>query len=64
MNNDMTEEVKYVRKVNIRDLEGKFKSKKEIYVFLMQDCKAYMPSLDSTNVYFLKEVLKGEKEVS
>ena len=44
-------------------MEAKFKSKRELYQFLIQDCKAFLPSLDATNIYFLKQVVKGEKEV-
>lgn len=40
------------------------KSKKELYTFLLQDGHAYLPSIESTNIYFLKQVIKGEKNVS
>ena len=40
------------------------KSKKELYNFLLQDCQAYLPPMDSTNVYFLKQIMRGAKEVS
>jgi hypothetical protein len=49
--------------VNIHNLEERFRSKKELYNFLMQDCKAYLPPLESTNVYFFKQIFKGEKDV-
>ena len=39
------------------------KSKKELYNFLLQDCQAYLPPMDTTNVYFLKQVMRGGKEV-
>jgi hypothetical protein len=50
-------------KVNIHDLMVRFKSKNELHNFLAQDCKAYLPKLDSTNVYFLKDLFHGTKEV-
>ena len=50
-------------RVNVNELSSKMKSKKELYNFLLQDCQAYLPPLHSTNVYFLKQVMKGEKEV-
>jgi hypothetical protein len=50
-------------KVNVNELSSKMKSKKELYNFLLQDCQAYLPPLHSTNVYFLKQIMKGEKEV-
>jgi hypothetical protein len=49
--------------VNIHKVEEKIKSKKELYYFLLQDCSAFLPSIESTNVYFLRAILKGEKEV-
>ena len=39
------------------------KSKKELYNFLLLDCQAYMPPIDSTNVYFLKQIMLGANEV-
>jgi hypothetical protein len=50
-------------RVNVNELSAKMKSKKELYNFLLQDCQAYLPPLHSTNVYFLKQIMKGEKEV-
>jgi hypothetical protein len=50
-------------RVNVNELSSKMKSKKELYNFLLQDCQAYLPPLHSTNVYFLKQIMKGEKEV-
>ncbi len=40
--------------VNVNQLSAKMKSKKELYNFLLQDCQAYLPPMDTTNVYFLK----------
>jgi hypothetical protein len=50
-------------RVSINELSSKMKSKKELYNFLLQDCQAYLPPMHSTNVYFLKQVMKAEKEV-
>src|ERR1700689_5559284 len=50
--------------VNVHELMERFRSKKELYDFLCQDCKAYMPKIDSPNVYFYKQVARGAKEVS
>ena len=41
-------------RVNVHELMERFRSKKELYDFLCQDCKAYLPKIDSTNVYFYK----------
>ena len=50
--------------VNVNQLNAKMKSKMELYNFLLQDCQAYLPPMDATNVYFLKQVMRGVKEVS
>ena len=52
-----------LKKVNINLLQDRFKSKKELYNFLTQDCKAYLPKLDSSNIYFFKQIVRGQKEV-
>jgi hypothetical protein len=39
------------------------KSKKELYNLLLRDGQAYLPPLGSTNVYFLKQVMRGDKDV-
>ena len=51
-------------RLSINELSSKMKSKKELYNFLLQDCQAYLPPMHSTNVYFLKQIMKAEKEVS
>ena len=42
----------------------RFRSKRELYNFLSEDCKAYLPRRDCCNVYYLKDVVSGKKEVS
>ena len=49
--------------INVNDLSSKMKSKKEFYNFLLRDGQAYLPPLGSTNVYFLKQVMRGDKDV-
>ena len=39
------------------------KSKKELYNFLLQHYQAFLPPMDATNVYFLKQIMRGAKEV-
>jgi hypothetical protein len=51
-------------RLSINELSSKMKSKKELYNFLQQDCQAYLPPMQSTKVYFLKQIMKAEKEVS
>ncbi len=62
MNNNMMQQNNLSR-VSISELTSKMKSKKELYNFLLQDCQAYLPPMHSTNVYFLKQIMKAEKEV-
>ena len=46
-----------LKEVNINELTSKFRSKRELYNFLAQDCSAYLPWIDSTNVYFLRDII-------
>ena len=43
-----------LQQVNVNQLSAKIKSKRELYNFFLQDCQAYLPPMDGTNVYFLK----------
>ena len=36
--------------VNVNQLNAKMKFKKELYNFLLEDCHAYLPPMDATNV--------------
>ena len=49
---------------NISQLRQKFNSKNELYTFLSMECGAFLPKKGSTNVYFLKDIMTGKKEVS
>jgi hypothetical protein len=50
--------------VGIQDLEKRFRSKREMHDFLVQDCRAFLPKLPSTSIFFMKAVIKAEKDVS
>jgi hypothetical protein len=52
-----------LQQVNVNQLSAKMKSKRELYNFLLQDCQAYLPPMDVANVYFLKQIMRGAKEV-
>lgn len=57
MNQRQHEEIKQgqgLKRVNIHELTEKFQSKKEVYNFLSQDCEAYLPKVDTINIFFLK----------
>jgi hypothetical protein len=55
----MQQNVNQLQAVNIHELMEKFQSKKEIYNFLTQECEAYLPKLDTINVYYLKQIVRG-----
>ena len=41
---------------------SKFRSKREIYVFLTVDVKAYLCNCDSLTIYFLKDLVTGKRK--
>lgn len=41
-------------KVNIHELMKKMSSKRDVYIFLTQECEAYLPKMDTVNTFFLK----------
>ena len=49
--------------MNVRLLMEKLQSKKDVYNFLMQECEAYLPKMDTVNMFFLKQITSGKKEV-
>ncbi len=51
-------------RVNVLQLAEKCRSKKELYTFLTHDGHAYLPKIESTNVYFFRQIMSGKKEVS
>ena len=42
----------------------KVQSKRDVYNFLAQECEAYLPKMDTVNIFFLKQITRGTKEVS
>jgi hypothetical protein len=53
-----------LQQINVLDLMNKFRSKREIYNFIAMDGQVYLPRYDSTNIYFLKQIMQGKKQVS
>ena len=43
-----------VEQVNVRQLMEKMQSKRDVYNFLSQECEAYLPKMDTINMFFLK----------
>ena len=50
--------------INVHELSSKMKSKKELYNFLLRDGQVYLAPLQSVNVYYLKQLINGNKDVS
>jgi hypothetical protein len=50
--------------VNVLDLQRRFRSKKEMYDFLVHDCKAFLPKIEAVTIFFMKQITKAEKDVS
>lgn len=45
------------------ELMEKVQSKRDVYTFLTQECEAYLPKLDTINIFFLKQITRGTKDV-
>jgi hypothetical protein len=41
---------------------SKFRSKREIYVFMTVDVKAYLCNCDNLTIYFLKDLVCGKRK--
>lgn len=52
-----------IERVNINEVTEKMQSKKELYNFLSLDCEAYLPKIDTVNVFFIKAIIRGSKDV-
>ena len=52
-----------LEQVNVHELMEKVSSKRDIYNFLTQECEAYLPKLDTVNIFFLKQITRGTKDV-
>ena len=50
------------RQVTSATFSSKFRSKKEIYVFLTVDVKAYLCNCDNLTIYFLKDLVSGKRK--
>ena len=42
----------------------KVQSKRNVSNFLAQECEAYLPKMDTVNIFFLKQITRGTKDVS
>ena len=51
------------REVTAAAFASKFRSKREIYVFLTVDVKAYLCNCDNLTIYFLKDLVTGKRKL-
>ena len=50
--------------VNVNEVMEKMASKRDVYNFLTLECEAYLPKVDTVNIFFLKQITRGAKDVS
>ena len=48
--------------VNVAAFSSKFRTKREIFTFLAVDGEAYLPPFEPVTVYFLKDIIQGQKK--
>ena len=56
-------QVKIKRKMPVNDLMGSFSSKSSFYSYFKEQLQYYMPPYTMVTAPFLKQVLKGEKQL-
>ena len=44
------------------EFAAKYRSKREIYLFLTLNCLAYLPRYENITIYFLKDLAWGTKK--
>ena len=49
--------------VSSKELAAKYQNKREIYNLLATDVGIYLPPYDNVTIYFLKELMGGEKKM-
>ena len=47
--------------VNSKEFSAKYRSKREIYNFLACEVGVFLPPYDNTTIYFLKELMGGQR---
>ena len=48
-------------KISAKEFSAKAKSKREVYILLTVDVKAYLPKYETITIYFLKDLISGKK---
>ena len=49
------------KNVNVKELKEKLSSKHAIYIFLTCDCNVFLDKEANVNMWFVKQLLDGEK---
>ena len=49
-------------KITTSEFSAKFRSKNEVYTFLAIDVGAYLPPTECVTIYFLKDLVAGNKK--
>ena len=60
--NQIQDDSQQKSRVTATSFAAKFKSKREVYFFLTVDVKAYLPPFENTSIYWLKDIISGEKK--
>ena len=47
----------------MNEIMEKIASKRDVYNFLTIECEAYLSKVDTVNIFFLKQITRGAKEV-
>ena len=50
------------QRITTAEFSAKFRSKYEVYQFLTIDAKAYLPAPECVTIYFLKDIVRGQKK--
>lgn len=49
--------------ISVAAAKEKFRTKKEIYDFLVFDVQAFLPPIQDVSTFFLKDLISGKKQV-
>ena len=51
------------QKVLAQAFSAKFSNKKEVFRFLSQDCKVYLPHVDCISIWFMRDIVQGKRNL-
>lgn len=50
--------------INVNEFGTKFRSKNELYRFLVTDARMYLPPQKECSIYFVRDIFSGKKKVT